>query len=304
MTIKIPLFISKELGVKIARSLPTLSEWIKDRAIKTDKLLKDLNSDIDAGEYIITSMFNSFLWAVMFAVLIALVSYVVGGGIENVFLPTIGSFIIVFVMFSLIFYVYPEILIRKEAEEIDALLVYALNDMIMNVTAGTSLMSAMRKVAHGNYGKVSEQFREVVEHVVGGESEERALMIVAKKTKSEFMRRVLWQLATVLRTGASLENSLRNIMKSLRRFQNNRITKYSQNLNFYILLYLMLAVVLPSLTILLVATVSVFLSHGGVINIGKVALGIEQVLTLAILVYIVIQVAVVEYIKAKRPLMM
>ncbi len=302
MKIRVPLFIAAGMGERIANAVPALGDSIKDTFGGLGAELELLDEEVDAGRYIVISFVNALVWAVVFGALIFALSYAFEKNIAEAALPALASVAVILCMFMGIFLVYPSILLKKEAEEIDAKLIYALNDLVMQVTAGTSLTEAMRKVAGGKYGKVSEEFKEVVERMISGESQEQALTSVARKNKSEFMRRVLWQLATVLHTGASLDIALRDLIAGIRVYQNNRINQYSQNLNFYILIYLMLAVVLPSLTILLLTTISVFISRGGMLNIGRISLSVEQVMALATVVYVAGQVAVIEYIRVKRPL--
>ncbi|MCX8200437.1 MAG: type II secretion system F family protein, partial [Candidatus Micrarchaeota archaeon] len=246
---------------------------------------------------------NALLWGLLFAVLVFALASVLEKNTQYAYLPAAASLVLVTVMFMCVFAAYPGILIKKEAEEIDSHLTYALNDLVMQVAAGTSLTEAMRRVAQGKYGKVSEQFREVIERIMSGESQEQALANVAKKNRSEFMRRVLWQLSTVLHTGASLDVAMKDLIAAIRNYQDNKIKQYSQSLNFYILLYLMAAVVVPSLAILLLTTISVFLSEGGMVNIGRVSLSIEQVIIMAVFTLIACQIAIVEYIRVRRPML-
>ncbi|MEM3364346.1 MAG: type II secretion system F family protein [Candidatus Micrarchaeia archaeon] len=303
MKIRIPLFISTGLGEKAVQAVPALAEMLTDKfqALNTD--LELLDADIKSGEYLIASAVNAILWGLLFAILVFALTIVFEKSTEHALIPTAAALVAVTAMFMIVFAAYPSILLKKEAEEIDSHLTYALNDLVMQVSAGTSLTEAMRRVAQGRYGKVSEQFREVMERMMSGESQEEALANVAEKNKSEFMRRVLWQLSTVLYTGASLDVAMKDLISAIRNYQDNRIKQYSQNLNFYILLYLMAAVVVPSLAMLLLTTVSVFLSHGGTVSIGRISLSIEQVMIMSVLTFIACQVAIVEYIRVRRPLL-
>lgn len=303
MKLNIPLFIAKGIGLKMANALPSITNVLEEQFSSLDKDLELLDAGVNSGEYMVTALFNAVLWGAIFGLLIFALSFSFEKNLADAGIAGVLSSVFVFAMFSAIFSIYPSILRKKDVEEIDAKLIYALNDMVMQVTAGTSLTNAMRRVAKSNYGKVSDEFRKVIELMISGDSQEKALIEVAQKSESEFMRRVLWQLATVLHTGAGLENAMRDLMEDIRAYQDNQIHKYSQNLNFFILIYLMLAVVLPSLTVLLLTTISIFISRGGVIHIGKLALTIDQILLITTIVYIACQVAVVEYIRVRRPLL-
>ncbi len=303
MKLRIPLFILKDVGLKIVNAFPSLTGMLEEQLGALGRDLELLDAGIDSGKYMALSIVNAVAWGIIFGMLIFALSFSFEKNLADAGIAGMLSASLVSAMFLVIFAVYPSILRKKDVEEIDAKLIYALNDMVMQVTAGTSLTSAMRRVAKSNYGKVSEEFRKVIELMISGDSQEKALIEVAQKSESEFMRRVLWQLATVLHTGAGLENAMRDLMQDIRTYQDNQIRKYSQNLNFYILVYLMLAVVLPSLTVLLLTTISIFISRGGVIHIGKLALGVDQILIITTVLYIASQIAIVEYIRVRRPLL-
>ncbi len=250
--------------------------------------------------YLGKSSLNSFLWSSLFSILIMLLVFMLQK--DALMAILVGSLVggIVFLLFLGVFLVYPGIILRKLAEDIDSQLVYALNDLTMQVTAGASLMEGIRRIARSHYGPVSEQFGKVIERTISGDNLEDALTYVAKRNQSEFLRRAFWQLATVTQTGSSIEHSLRDLLESLREYQANRIRKYSQVLNFYILIYFMLAVVVPSLSVLLLTIISTFMSGG--IKIGNLSISIDVASIVLSLLYVVGQFIVIEYIRVKRPL--
>ncbi len=295
--IRIPLFLSnpKRLGI-----FGKMGSFLYHYFPNLERDIRLLSPDEDPEHYLGRSSLNAFLWSALFSVLILLLVFVIHHDVLLALLLSIVIGSLVFVLFLGIFIVYPSILLKKYAEEIDVQLVYALNDLTMQVSAGSSLIEAIRIVAGSDYGRVSKQFESVLTETMSGKTLEEALSSVAQRNQSEFLRRAFWQLATVTQTGSSIEHALRDLLDSLREYQSNRIRKYSQILNFYILIYFMLAVVIPSLTILLLTIISTFMSGG--ITIGSLSIPLNWAVLGLSIVYIIAQFVVIEYIRVKRPI--
>ncbi len=222
--------------------------------------LKLLKSSVSEAEYIIISLLNALVWALIVLLFIAVLTQLQAKEITPAtFLPAIATFI----LFLIIFVRYPRILVRKAVESVDKDLVYALKDLLVQVNSGISLFNAMKNVGESNsYGSVSREFKEAVQDISGGESQERALEKTAGRTESEFLRRALWQIITVLKTGASVQGALENIVRSLTLHQNTRIKTYTQELNFWILIFVFVAIVIPSLGVTFLVILSSFTSTG------------------------------------------
>jgi len=287
-TIGIALFLIPEKTAKrLARPFRGLGR-APARVWGIGRDLKKIDIDYGGEEYAVVSALNALAWAVLLALLMTVVLY--GRGAESaraVLAPSLAAFVVIFLFFMY----YPRVLVRKNVEMVDRDLVYALRELLVQINSGVSLFDALAGVSRSGHGKVSKEFGLVVKDINAGEPEERALGKMAERTESEFLRRTLWQMITVLRSGASLRGALRGVVESLHEHQNNQIKKYTQELNLWMLLYIIVAVVIPSLG----ATLLIILSMLG-------GAGMSEGTFLALVFgCFAVELVLVEFMKVRRP---
>lgn len=306
---RIPLFI---LPQKMSRRIATVFRGLGEKfallfpSLKYDLAL--LHGDESEGEYFIEAMANAFAWAILVFLIVALVlamqnkvgseALAEGAAGTREFLnatrplrPAVVPGISAFVLFLALFLYYPRVLVRKATETVDNDLVYALKDLLIQVSSGVSLFNALSSVSKAGYGRVSKDFGVVVQDISAGSPQEVALEKLAKRTESDYLKRTMWQLITVLRTGASLSGALTSIVVDLTEYQRRQIKRYTIELNLWILLYVLLAAAIPSLGITLMVVLSAF-SGSGVR---------ESTMLLLTGGCLVCELLLIEYVRVKRP---
>lgn len=159
-------------------------------------------------------------------------------------------------------FIYPRVMARKVAEKVDRELIFALKDMYIQINSGVSLFDAMCNVSKADYGYVSNDFEFAVRDITAGDSEERALEKLAVKTKSDYFKKALWQLITAMHSGASTAGALRSVIDVLIGYQHRMIKNYCSELNFWILMFMLIAATIPTLGITLSVVLSTFGSAG------------------------------------------
>lgn len=204
---------------------------------------------------------------------------------------SLALFFVFFLMFILIFSHYPRILAQQYANSIDQGLLFALQSVLIQTSSGISLFDSMHNVSKGRYGAVSKEFERVVREISNGESEIRALEKLAYKTRSEYLKKVAWQLITSLKSGSSLKTALSNVLENLTNQQFRSIKNYGAELNMIILVYLMLAAAIPALGV----TFLVILSAMAGASIGPTQL-VSLVIGAAIL-----QIVLIGLVKTRVP---
>ncbi|MEM3555139.1 MAG: type II secretion system F family protein [Candidatus Micrarchaeia archaeon] len=256
-------------------------------SIKYD--LRSSAFDIEAGAYVAAALLSAVLW---------------GGGmylfsyfmlsmreIENTAVVSLAPGIAIFLIIFLFQLIYPKVAARKVAERVDRELIFALKDMYIQINSGVSLFDAMCNVSKADYGYVSKEFEEAVRGITAGDSEEEALEKLALKTKSEYFKKALWQLITAMRSGASTTGALRSVIDVLIGYQHRMIKNYSSELNFWILMFMLVAATIPTLGITLSVVLSTF---GGA--------GITPVLFINfIAISFIIQAVMIGFLKNRRP---
>ena len=159
-----------------------------------------------------------------------------------------GSFLMLF--FTLFMQlVFPKYTIQKRAKEIDKTLLFAMRSLQIRLKSGIPLYKAMKGVGSQDFGIVSEEFRKTVNEVDGGIPQVEAIERMAFRNPSPYFQRVSWQIANGLKAGASIEKSIDSISKNLSQEQLIKIKNYGAKLNPLAMMYMMIAVIIPSLGI-------------------------------------------------------
>jgi flagellar protein FlaJ len=267
-----------------------------------------IGSDLDKGEYIAVSLSNALVWGVIILLLLFALSYARGTitpeQIRTAFssLKTLQSFILnirwvifggvlVFFIFFSFFMYYPRVLARKLVEEVDKDLVYALKDLLLQISSGVPLFDAMVNISKSGYGTISKEFRRTVQEINAGEMQELALEKMALRTESEFLRRTIRQMLTAFKSGASLQAALKSVVKNLQQYQYSQMKSYTYELNLWVLLFIIISVAVPSLGITLLVVLSTF---------GGISVNESFIITL-VGFCILCEIALVEFIKSRRP---
>jgi len=270
--------------------------------------LKLIDCPYTPGEYILVVFYNSLLWALLILAFMFFLFYMQGNigaadfaaatssldGLFSKVLEFNSIFfapIATFTLLSIFFLRYPKVLAGKLVEALDKDLIYALRDLLVQINSGVTLYDAMVGVSQSGYGSVSKQFETVVQDINVGQSQEAALERMALRTKSDFLHRAVWQIVTAMKAGASLKAALASVLSALRNFQSARVKMYTQELNLWILLYVMVAVTVPSLGVTLLVILSTFAGVG--IN--------DFLIVMLIFICFISEFLLIEFIKVRRP---
>jgi archaeal flagellar protein FlaJ len=251
--------------------------------------LQESDIGLSANEYIGHSLVNSIFIFFVFWSVFTVLFLVQQTGSALLSIAYSG------IIFIIIFYTllrYPAILAGKKAELIDKHLIFALKDLLLQVSSGVSLYNALVNIAKGGYGQASKEFEKVARAVNTGTPIEKALEKMAIESKSEFLRRTTWQLINTLKAGASVKGALSTIIESLTMDQRDRIRNYARELNLWSLLYLLFAVVIPSLGATMLVILASFAGFGVTKGIFVIFIGFS----------FAIQLILIGFVKTRRPM--
>jgi flagellar protein FlaJ len=138
----------------------------------------------------------------------------------------------------------------------------------------------------------SKYFREIVDDINTGTPIEDALENAMEFNASSKLKRILWQLLGAIKTGAEVTQSLRSILAAITAEQIIEIKEYGRKLNSFMMFYLVMAVVAPSLGLTMIVILSSFLE-----------LAIDRSIFFVMLFFlVVVQTAFVVVIRASRPM--
>lgn len=277
-TIKLPSLLQTKvdsLAIKLTHSFPRL---------KAD--LAQANMKIDPEEFISKTIINALLFGLGLIILCLIILKVIGISLFLLILLIpcclIGSF---FYLLQL-----PKTKSLGIERDIEREIVYAGRFLLIELTAGVPLYDALNNVSK-SYKKVGKYFSQITRKIESGTTIENAIDEIISETPSEGFRKILWQINNSLRTGSDLNTSLQSIIDQISKEQIIQVQEYSRKLNPLVMFYLMLAIIVPSLGITMLALLSTFIQLN--INLG-VLIG------LAILIAI-IQFGFLSSIKLSRP---
>ena len=285
-------FARKFFGVskEMAKFFPSLSYELKQAKV-----------NLNPRDYVALAIFTALFW---FALLIFLTIFL--GILSNplnplaAFTPTYLVMMLsldVGVAFVVFYYIilYPKMILIKKIRLLERDLLYALRHLLIQVRSGVTLFNALVSVAAGDYGLVSEEFEEAVREINAGVSEIEALENMSWRNPSLYFRRVIWQLVNGMRAGSDIAVTLREIVNGLAIDQRIEIRRYGAQLNPMALMYLMTAVIIPTLGITFLIILSSFF--------GLSFLPMDILLYLILGFLIIFQFMFIGLIKIRRPSM-
>ncbi|VVB65724.1 Type II secretion system (T2SS), protein F [Candidatus Gugararchaeum adminiculabundum] len=224
----------KGLGKRVSNSFPYLRVN-----------LVQANMSYKPEEYctgVITATIINFF---VIAALILLLTKV-NGTLDPLFAAALATLIAVF-SFSMGM-MHPAAKAKKRIRQIDDHLIPAIRQMYIEVKSGVTLFEGMKSIGRG-YGGVSEEFAKITKSIEVGIPETNALNQASSRNPSARFRRVVWQISNSLVVGSDIANTLKELVDNMTQERMSDIKKYGAELNPFIMMYMMFAIVLPSLGI-------------------------------------------------------
>jgi flagellar protein FlaJ len=209
--------------------------------------------------------------------------------------PRVGALIggiVGFVMFLFIV-MYPKSIVNRRVKYLERNLLFALRSLLVQIRSGVPIFNAMATIAFGNYGPISEEFKTVVEKVNAGQPIVETLESLALRNPSLYFRRALWQIVNSLKSGSDVGENLEDVIKSLSKEQLVEIGRYKSILNPIAMMYMMAAVIIPSLGITMLIILSSFP--------GMEAVGQERTFWMLLAGVVILQFIFLGLIKSNRP---
>jgi len=269
--------VFERIGSVIAKSKPSLKLDLFQAEI-------DLTPKVYASIVALTTI---FYFSVMTPI-IFLVGLLVGG-VPDFFLPlAVGGIFSIFVFSYLMR--YPKFVALRRIKKLERDLLDSLQHILIEIKSGVPLFNAMLGVTDG-YGEVSDEFKIVVKEINAGIAEIKALERASLRNPSLHFRRSIWQITNAMKAGSNVASALEAIVDTLTQEQVIAIRRYGQELSPFTLMYMLVAVIMPTLGI----TFLIILSSFAGLKIP------DFLFPLILLVLTVFQYFYMGIIKTKRP---
>lgn len=277
---------------RLARPFFGLAELLLqfNQSMEIDMAQADL--DYDPTEYTAVALFTTVFYFLLMSGSFLFINWMVdvppydAAGSSFTF-GAVAAFIVLLLMM-----IHPKTKVqqRKRAAEKD--LLFSLRHLLIEVKSGITLFDAMRGVAKGKYGLVSDEFRKTIADIEGGIPQIEALNRLAMRIVSLEFRRAIWQLISAMKSGADIGGTLDSIVHNLAQSEKIKIRKYGQELNPFAMMYMLFAVILPSLGITFLIIFSSF---------GTIFMPIYVILGIVTVAVVGFQVFFINFIRTRRP---
>jgi len=290
MKFKIPFTFSDIESLK--RKSRFFSSKIKPRKkVKLNEDLKGIGVDLSREEYM-GIVYRTFIFSfIIFCLVSSIILFFVQ--VKNFLLLGLGlAFVFsIFIFFSQM--IYPKIFISRKQREIEKNLLPALEDILIQINSGIPLFNIMVNISGGDYGELSQEFKKAVKKINAGIPESEALKEIGTANPSIFFRRTLWQIGNGMNSGSDMGIIIKDSIKTLNEEQMIQIQSYGNRLNPLIVMYMLLAVIIPALSVTFLTIIS------SMINLPKT---ISIMMFISLLVFdILFQIMFLGLIKSKRP---
>ncbi len=171
--------------------------------------------------------------------------------------------IILFPAIFIVMFVYmlklPDVIILKKEREINREIVFAGRFLIIEIESGVPLYNAIANVSK-SYDAIGKHFKEIVDKVDVGTPLEDALTEAIDTTPSNHFRKLLWQILNSMKTGADISKSLSIVLDQITEEQVIEVREYGRKLNPIAMFYMILAVVMPSIGVIMLIILATFIN--------------------------------------------
>ncbi len=284
-----------ERAVMLPEGLMKIGRFLSKIFFEIKYDLQKADIKVSAEVYCLAAFLSAMIYGFLFLFVGMAFGVIITRSLNSTTLTIMLICSIMSFLLSLLFHLfYPKLASRQIAGLVEQDLLFALRTMLIQISSGISLFDTIRSISKSNYGQVSKEFEIVVKDINSGMSETEALEKLAFKTKSEILKKTIWQVITTLKSGGSLTNALNSQVESLVDQQKESIKRYSAELNLWTLVYLIIAAALPSLGVTFLVIAS-SISGGG---IGK-----DAVVLIVILAFL-IQGVMIFLVRSKVPKVM
>ncbi len=209
---------------------------------------------------------------------------------ENTFfLPFVLALVVGFLMFNLTMK-RSVVAINKRGKLIDRDVLFAGRLILIKLNSGAPLISALEEVSFG-FGQTSIYFQDMLRNVQLGKPLEEALEEATEYCPSPSLRKVLFQITNALKVGIDVTDFLDAVIDEIAEAQLQEIVRYGKKLSSLTMVYMLVAIVVPSLGM----TMFIVLA-------SMISLDISMGLFLVIVLFLaIIQFVFITLFRAARP---
>ena len=149
----------------------------------------------------------------------------------------------------------PDVYILRRKNEMEREIVFMGRFLILEIEAGIPIYNALKNIAM-NYEHTGKFFN----WIDMGTPIEDALNEAIVICPSPNMVRILWQIVNTIKTGTNIKISLISVLDQITREQAIALKEYGKKLNPLAMMYMVIAIIFPSLGVTVMVIVTAFMS--------------------------------------------
>jgi len=251
--LKVPL--STRIGNILADAFSTYAKAPSSFFGDIQESLYKANILMPASKYIAISVGVAVIVGGVVALLAALLLSAflgVTGGLLGIimFVPT-------FIFILVVAKIYPNSKVKGRSDAFGREMPFALRHMATQLSSGSGLLETMRSVSVSDYGVLSEEFKKAILEIERGATIEEAFERMNIRIDSQGLKKASRQIASTLRTGGNLANTLKIIADEVATEMRMKLKDFIQVLNTFSLMYMFITVVAPVLITTLVIAMGI-----------------------------------------------
>jgi len=290
MRFKIP-FTFRETEKLKTKSKFFISKIRHKKKSKLDDYLKGCDIDLKREEYIGIALKNYFTSFVILFIILTTALFFLSIKLFILYGVMVSFAFATFIFFSQM--VYPKVYVSRKQKNIEKNLLPALENILIQLNSGIPLFNIMVNISSSDYGVLSEEFKGAVKRINAGESEPEVLSTLGKRNPSIFFRRTLWQISNGMIAGSDMAIVIKDSIKALTEEQLIQIQDYGSRLNPLIVMYMLITVIIPTLSITFLTIIS------SMVSLPKT---MASLLFIVLFVFVVFaQIMFLGLIRSKRP---
>lgn len=286
----------QEIRSSLAKSFASLYLKIKSIAKPTQNFFKNFTISQELGYYLYSANMsysaNQYMAIAVTAGLVvglfsAIIGLIIGITTKNiVYITTLPIVVglIGWLVGTILIMMIPKHNAISRGNACSVELPFALRHMSTELRSGIGLYKTLQAVASSNYGVLSEEFSRTITEIEEGVDTGAALKHMALRTQSKPLKTVVNHMLRAMRIGGNLSDAMSDIAKDVSDDLKNKILAFSQNMNFFAVIFIFIGIIIPVAIIILGA-----IRNSSIARVGQdLFKSVPLTLDVLILIYFVV----------------
>ena len=237
----------------------SVSEFLASRNPDLKERLKMADMGISAHEFIQKTLKSTVVLSLGLIITLLLftkdfiLDAISGSNIAGLILMMLLILIIPFGAYNYLL-MYPTLISIRRQKEIDYEIVFAARHIAIALKSGMPLFDSFAG-ATKDYGLASKEIAKIIDKIVLGVPANQAIKEVTMNNPSTYFNRTMIQVANSINSGADIGSSLESILDQISKEQLISLKEYSQRLTPFVMLYMVIGIVVPTLGIVLLTAI-------------------------------------------------